>query len=404
MSERMAERPRADIDERAERANGPSGRERTSMSDGVSGRRARGTGPGVGDERLPVDRHLLDALAALPTAPAAGPDAPGPRRQPADGRRRHGALRGPGHQPPPRPGRPLAAGPRPRLLHDRLGRPRGQRRGRRGAASDRPGPPPLPLRRASTCAGPCRSRDTTPGGTSCSASWRPRTSRWPAAATRSSATTTWRSSPRPRPSPPTCREPSASPSASTAPTASACRRRGRPTRWPSAASATRRPTTRRRPGPSTPPPASPTSTCRSRSCSSARTTASGSACAPRRAGSGPPTPNAPTCAGSRPTAPIPRPPTRPRWPPPSGSAPSGRRRSCTCARSASWPTPARTSRPRTGRRPRSADDYARDPHPRHGPPHGRGGRGHADRPGPPLRAHPLGGAGAGRWSAPPTTS
>jgi len=34
------------------------------------------TGAGAGDDRLPVDRHLLDALAALPTAPAQDPTLP----------------------------------------------------------------------------------------------------------------------------------------------------------------------------------------------------------------------------------------------------------------------------------------------------------------------------------------
>ena len=97
-------------------------------------------------------------------------------------------------------------------------------------------------------------------------------------------------------------------------------------------------------------------------CSCARTTASASACARRPAGSRPPTGTGPTCAGSRPTACDPvathRGGGRRR---PTGSGPSGRRPSCTCAPSGSWPTPARTWRPRTARPAEIRDDYARDP-------------------------------------------
>ena len=323
-----------------------------SPSGGSAGRR--------GDERLPVDRHLLDALAALPTAPR-GPDPPGPRRQPAHRRRRHGAVRGPGHQPPPRPRRPLAARRGPRLLHDRLVRPRGQRRRRRGAPPDRPGPPPLPLRRLLRAPGHAGPGTRRPARRAARARGGHRRAHGRRAPQGLRPPRPGRSSRRPRPSRPTCRGRSASPSASAGPTGSACRSAWPADASPSAASATRRPTTRRRPAPSTPPPASPTSTCRCRCCSSARTTASASACAPRRAGSRPPTAHGPTCAGSRPTAPIPRPRTTPRGRRATGSAPSGRRRSCTCAPSGSWPTPAPTWRPRTGRPAEIRDDYARDP-------------------------------------------
>ena len=50
-------------------------------------------------------------------------------------------------QPAPRRGRPLAAHPRHRLLHDRLVGARGQRRRGRGAPAHRPGAAALPVRR-----------------------------------------------------------------------------------------------------------------------------------------------------------------------------------------------------------------------------------------------------------------
>ena len=113
-----------------------------------------------------------------------------------------------------------------------------------GAAPDRPRAAPLPLRRLLPRAGP-RRPGATAVPTCCSASPPRSTSRSPAAATRSSATTSWRSSRRPRRSPPTCRAPSASRSRSTGRASSASRPPGRPTRSSSAASATPRPTTRR---------------------------------------------------------------------------------------------------------------------------------------------------------------
>ena len=121
----------------------------------------------------------------------------------------------------------------PRLLHDRLVRPRGQRRRRRRAAADRPGAAALPLAAGSTWPGPSRcpgttaSRDVLLGHAGVVP-----TSRSPAAATRCSATPTWPSSRRRRRSPRTCRgrsawrSPSAGPAGSASPIALA-RRRGR---------------------------------------------------------------------------------------------------------------------------------------------------------------------------------
>ncbi len=175
---------------------------------------------------------------------------------------------------------------------------------------------------------------------------------------------------------------------------------------PSAASATPRPTTRRPPAPSTPPAGSPTSTCPSRSSSSARTTASGSASAPRPGGSRRGLRSArPTCAGSRPTAP-----TRPeryeaalrggRLGPPS----SGRPPSCTCGWCASSPTPAPTSKPPTGRRPRSGTTTGATPS---SPPPGcwsRPGVATPASPGRALRAHPAPRCSSWPASAPRTPS
>ena len=151
-----------------------------------------------------------------------------PRRvdgDPADPRRPVGAHGERARRPVRRPGRSrhldhaarwLRAQGR-RLLHDRLGRPRGQRA---VAAALRPTDPALLhyrsggfyLARARQVA-----RATTASATCCSACWRPPTSRSPAAGTRCSATPTWRSSRRPRRSPPTCRGRWAWPSPSSGP-------------------------------------------------------------------------------------------------------------------------------------------------------------------------------------------
>ena len=75
------------------------------------------------------------------------------------------------------------------LLHDRLVRPRGQRRRRRGAAAHRPGAAALPLGRLLPAAGPRRlAGAATRCATCCSGVAAPRpTSRSPAAGTRCSA-------------------------------------------------------------------------------------------------------------------------------------------------------------------------------------------------------------------------
>ena len=83
----------------------------------------------------------------------------------ADRRLGPGAVRRPARQPPPGPGRPLAAQLRRGVLHDRLVRPRGQRGRRGGGAPDRPGAAALPVGRRSTAPAPARSaaQDADPG-------------------------------------------------------------------------------------------------------------------------------------------------------------------------------------------------------------------------------------------------
>ena len=182
----------------------------------------------------------------------------------------------------------------------------------------------------SICPGRAGARRRRRSGMSCSGWSAAATSRSPAAGTRSSATPICTSSRRPRPSPRTCRGPSASPSPSVGRpklgvTVVAVRT---PSRWP--ASATPRPTTPPPPARSTPPATSPIRACRCRCCWSARTTAWGSACGRRPAGSRPPTgrPGAAyfTADGMRPGRPAstPRPGRRLR----PGQA--ARPRSCTC--------------------------------------------------------------------------
>ena len=390
-------------------ANGPSGQERTSMSaaNGPSGQertsRSAANGPSGGDDRLLVDRHLLDALAALPTAPAAGAGAPGPRRQPADGRRRHGALRGPGHQPPPRPGRPLAAGPRPRLLHDRLGRPRGQRRGRRGAASDRPGPPPLPLRRVLRAPGHAGPGTRRPAGRPA----RPRGGHGRADGRR---TPQGLRPPRPGDHPPDLDH-----------------------RLPPAASPRRRLQHRPRPPPRRALRVAGRRAGRLQLRRRVGQPLDGDRGHQHRHPHRPPAPAAPAPArlrGQRPRDQRAHParldPGRLlRTPPPALvrgrrhrsrghlRGRGGRRRVGPHRAGAGLPAPAHGPLPgpcRHGRRGR-VPDAGRDPgrlrtrsHPGHGAPPGGGGRGHAGRPDPPLRAHPLGGAASWPWNAPPTTS
>ena len=82
----------------------------------------------------PLEEHLLERLRELPA---------GEQRR----RRGRGDLAGADRQPAVRLRRPRPEGHRPKLLHDRLGRTREQRRRRAGAATDRPGAAPLPLRR-----------------------------------------------------------------------------------------------------------------------------------------------------------------------------------------------------------------------------------------------------------------
>ena len=120
------------------------------------------------------------------------------RRRPAGAglvahRRRAGRrVRRPAGQPAPRPRRPLAAGARARLLHDRLRRPRGQRPRRRRPPADRSRACCTTAPAASTWPGPSRSRVTTACATCCSGCSPRPTSRSPVAATRSSATPIWR--------------------------------------------------------------------------------------------------------------------------------------------------------------------------------------------------------------------
>ena len=76
----------------------------------------------------------------------AGPRRPGPRRHHPHRRARPPTVRRPARQPPPRPGRPLAAQLRRGVLHDRLGRPRGQRGVAAALRPSDPGPAALPLR------------------------------------------------------------------------------------------------------------------------------------------------------------------------------------------------------------------------------------------------------------------
>ena len=158
----------------------------------------------------------------------------------ADRRAAGPVVRRPAGEPAPRPRRPVAARSRPWLLHDRLGRARGQCAGRRGPAADRSGAAALPVRRLLPRPGAAGPRRTTACATCSSACSPLGTSRSPVAGTRCSATPTSPSSRRPRRSRHTCRGRSASPSPSPGPPASACRRAGRTTPSSWAASGTPR--------------------------------------------------------------------------------------------------------------------------------------------------------------------
>ncbi len=212
------------------------------------------------------------------------------------------------------------------------------------AAADRSGTPALPLGWLLLRSRLRRFPATTPWGT-CSGACSPAPpTRSRADGTRCSAITTSPSSPRPRPSPRTCRGPSVWPAAS-----SIWRKEsippGPPTRWWCAASATRRSTTRLRRVRSTGHRSPPMPDRRCRSCSCARTTVWVSACRARRDGSsGPSTDRSDLlvahCDGDDPAG-VYASGHRARRPGAKRALPRAR---CTCAPSASSATPAPTSR------------------------------------------------------------
>ena len=254
----------------------------------------------------------------------------GPRRHRPDRRDRADAVRRPAHQPAPRPRRPLAAQLRRGLLHDRLGRTRGQRGGRGGAAADRPGAAALPLRRVllrprRPSGGRHRrhrpDRGRRPRRAARHGRLRDRADRRrPAQGVRQRRPR--RSSRPPRPSPRTCRARSALAFAiertpDGVRTGGRRERRGPPTPSWSARSATRRSTTPARPPRSTRPAGATTPACACRCCSSARTTAWASACARPRAGSRPRWGPGRGSATSRPTAATSPGRTTSLWRPPS---------------------------------------------------------------------------------------
>ena len=253
-----------------------------------------------------LERTLLDAIAALPAAARDGaadaPLAPGSSLTAAAARR---AVRRPAGQPPPRPHGALAARPRARLLHDRLGRPRGQRARRRRPPPDRSGVAALPLRRLLP----------RPGAAGAGARRRRRRA---ARAARLGRRADRRRAPqglraRRAGGHPADVDDRLAPAAGDGRGvrhrprrgASACPPAGRRTPSPSPASATPRSTTRRRRGRSTPPCTRPTRACRCRCCSCARTTGWGSACRRRPGGSRRRCAVVPGCATSGPTAPTP---------------------------------------------------------------------------------------------------
>ena len=272
------------------------------------------------------------------------PGRAGARGQPAGRRHPAGHLRRPGGEPAPRFRGPVDAAAGRRLLHDQLGRPRGQRRAGRGAAANRPGACCTTGPAGSTAPAPARCPASTRSGTCCSEWRRPRTSRSPAGGTRCSAGPSWPSSRRRRRSPRTCPARSASRWASAGRRSWGWPARGRATRWRWPRSATPRPATPPPSARSTPPATPPIRGSRSRCCWSARTTGSGSACPPRQDGWRRRSRPGRACSTWRPTAatrsrPTTRRPGRPAW-----SGPGGGRRSCTCRWSGSSATRAATRR------------------------------------------------------------
>ena len=218
---------------------------------------------------------------------------PAPRGAPRGRRRAARAARRADGQPLAGRRRPPDARDRRGLLHDRVGRPRGERR-RRARRCDRRDPALLHYRSGAFYlargAPQRRAASATASSTSRSASPRRATSRSPAAGTRSSATPTSPSSRRPRRSPATCPARSASPGRSAGSAglpAAAAHAAALAATTPSSSprSATRRRTTPPRPGRSTPPAGRRTRASRCRCCSSARTTAWASRPGRRPAGS-----------------------------------------------------------------------------------------------------------------------
>ena len=263
-----------------------------------------------------LDQHFIETVGGLPGGPArpdpAAPVRPGSR---LDGATLLGHLRRPGAEPAAGLRGAVDAAAGPRLLHDRLGRPRGQRRGGRGAAADRPGAAALPVRRVLL-------RPRAPGGRHRPGPRRPaRGGRIRRRADRRRAA----QGVRPR----RAGHHPADVDDRLAPAARARRRAGhRPggeagralpvaARRGGGGLVRRRlgqPLDRRRRGQRRLPHRR-TRASRSRCCSSARTTGSGSACRPRAGGSRPPTASGPACGTWPPTAatrsrPTTRPPRR----------------------------------------------------------------------------------------------
>ena len=187
-----------------------------------------------------------------------------------------------------------AAAPGARVLHDRLGRARGQRAGGAGAATDRPGAAALPVGRLLRGPGPAGARldagPRRPAGPA--GAGRRADRRRPAQGVRASG-------PGDHPAdvddrlPPAARGRAGAVALHRAHRLGVDSRVAAPTPSWSARSATRRPTTRPRSGRSTPRSTRPSAGCRCRSCSSARTTVWASRCRRRPAGSSPRTAPAP---------------------------------------------------------------------------------------------------------------
>ena len=100
-------------------------------------------------DRVAIVENRLDTYlaGAEPAGSPLAPHAAAPPRDHPHGRRRGGAVRGPARLEADRRRCPRAEEDRPQLLHDQLGRARGQRDHRRAAAHGRPGVPALPLGR-----------------------------------------------------------------------------------------------------------------------------------------------------------------------------------------------------------------------------------------------------------------